>query len=202
MVCLHLLTSDLAYHSEVLSVHVCNPASRMLVVVDSYCRIVSCSWVDLVLLLMLSSFEFSVKKKPVGGVALFGGADLFGSASPPKEVAPKVSFLLQNVGCCRWYHPRDYTEWDWKFSMIDLWWQVPEEKASQPAARPKKTSISLFDDDAEDGGDLFGGSKPVDQQPATKAEVSSLSSPVDTALYLQRSTDWCCICPREKSVHN
>ncbi|CAH1772321.1 unnamed protein product, partial [Owenia fusiformis] len=79
----------------------------------------------------------SGKKKPPGGVSLFGGADLFGSIKPKEDVKPDVK---------------------------------PEPKLE----KKRSNTVSMFDDDEEDKGDLFATSKPkpaVTKETTPKTEV-------------------------------
>ncbi|KAK7091909.1 hypothetical protein V1264_009526 [Littorina saxatilis] len=75
------------------------------------------------------------KKKPIGGVSLFGGADVLGIKKNKEPEAEKKE------------EPSSP--------------QPPPPTAAK--ASPQKKMLSLFDDDAEEGGDLFGAptSKPA-----------------------------------------
>ncbi|XP_064652229.1 WASH complex subunit 2-like [Lineus longissimus] len=79
------------------------------------------------------------KKKPTGGVSLFGGADLFGDSlkKTPEPEEKKIAPLTE-----------------------------PAPSPAKPKTTVKNSPLSLFDDDDEgDGGDLFGAAPPQKIKP-------------------------------------
>ena len=87
------------------------------------------------------------KKKPVGGVSLFGGADLFGDSLPKSPQADEDAKPVKAESL----PPQQQQQKKVEPNKIDS-----VNKVTDKGVGPKKTSgFSLFDDENEEKDDIF-----------------------------------------------
>jgi WASH complex subunit FAM21 len=92
------------------------------------------------------------KKKPVGGVSLFGGTDLFAKAKEPTLAETGHKERVEKVG-------------------------ADQNRKSEPKTA-QKTGGGLFDDDDDDDDDLFAPAKPMPSTNTTSSSQSRSKKPV------------------------
>ena len=141
-----------------------------------------------------SAQKAETKKKPVGGVALFGGADLFGrqdNAATPESQRRKLpepaTTKTGDRSAAKAVPPAGPTT-------------VSSPKTKPKAARTPAKAVSLFnagsDDDDDDDEDIFAVKSSSKPKPSVSKPVQSkaktLLSPRQGVLCFQR---WCPSCP-------